>query len=84
MADKKFTTETLREKLFETIEGVLDGSVKIGQAQAAAKVSGELIKSIDIEIKFAEATSRLKLSRDEEPGPIRLGTRPGQLLDHEP
>lgn len=83
MADKKFTTETLREKLFETIEGVLDGSVKVGQAQAAAKVSGELIKSIDIEIRFAESASRLKLNSEVEPGPLQLGLRPGALLEHE-
>lgn len=83
MADKKFTTETLRERLFSTFEGVLDGTVKVAQAQAAAKVCNELIKTLDVEIKFAEAAGRMKAEGGEEPGPILLGMRPAALLEHE-
>lgn len=85
MAGKSITTETLRETLFETIEGVLDGSITTGQAGAVAKLSKEIISSAELEMDYA----RLLLDVDGSdtsvsPGRIFLGEKKSPTLPTSP
>ena len=81
MAGNKFTTETLREKLFATIEGLHAGTVQVSHAQAIAKLSGEVCKTIDVEVKYCAemAAVQKRGQRAEELSPIILGTQPPAL-----
>lgn len=72
MPDQR-TTENLREMLFDTIENLKSGKIDDRDALVISKLADNIIKTADIELKYAETVSRL--DRDDQgisPGPLML------------
>ncbi len=50
--------DDLRDHLFETLEKVKDGDMKIETAEAIAHIAGVLVESAKVEVRFIQATQR--------------------------
>lgn len=73
MAGKALTTQSLRETLFSTIDGVLEGSIDTKKAAAVANLADKVIKSADLEIKYSEHVSKMDaVENGVAPGPMML------------
>ncbi len=72
MGDKAHTTQTLRQTLFETIEGVIEGTVTEKAAAQVANLADKIVKTADLEMRYTEHV--LKADKAEmAPGPMLLG-----------
>ena len=72
MADQQ-TTETLRSTLFEVIKGLKAGNIEADDAKVIAILADRIIKTAELEIKYAETVSRLDLAdTGVSPGPLLL------------
>lgn len=54
MVNKTHTTETLRQTLFETIEGVLADEISTKQGGVVADLAGQVIKTADLEMRYTK------------------------------
>lgn len=52
--ENKSATAQLREALFETLNGLKDGSVTVETANAISKISSNIISTVAVEIQAAE------------------------------
>ena len=67
------TTETLREILFKTLDGVSQGTTDLKTAQQVANLADKILKTADIELKYSLTVSRLdKQEQGISPGPLLL------------
>lgn len=73
MAGKPETTQTLRAKLFDAIDDLAAGKIESRDAMAIAKLSAEIIKTAELEIRYAKELAALD-SGDSgiNPGPLLL------------
>lgn len=76
MVNKAHTTETLRQTLFETIEGVLSGKVTTQQAAQVANLSAGIIKTADLEMKYSRHVIHLD---DKTKNPDEIASGPMTL-----
>lgn len=71
---KPLTTDTLRETLFETLQGVKDGSIDTDQAKAVGELATKIIDVSDLELRYTTLQGRLDEKGVElSPGRILLG-----------
>lgn len=56
MSSKK-TVDDLRAALFDTIEGVRDGSVPLDKARVVAELTQVIVNSSKVEVEFLKATN---------------------------
>lgn len=74
MGNKTHTTETLRQTLFESIEGVIDGSLSERKAAQVANLAGQICKTADLEMKYNEHIRKADaIDGAPAPGPMVLG-----------
>lgn len=52
---KQSVTAQLRESLFETLNGLKNGSVSVETANAVSKISSNIISTVIVEIQAAQA-----------------------------
>lgn len=78
MDSKAHTTESLRQTLFETIEGVLGGAIETKNAAAVANLADKIIKTADLEMKYSRHMVEMDRGSDDhgiQPGPMLLGVQ---------
>lgn len=74
MGDKTHTTETLRQTLFTTIDGLLAGTVSEKAASQVANLAEKIVKTADLEMRYSQHLSVLdKHDTGVAPGPMLLG-----------
>ena len=68
------TTKTLRGVLFETMQGVLDGTVEVKRANTAVKAASGINQSIrfDIEKERLAIKAKRSMSKNARVKPIEL------------
>lgn len=66
------TTKDLRKILFNTINAVNEKKLAAEDAREVARLAGEIIRSAELEIKYARAVADLKESNNAEPQAIAL------------
>lgn len=70
---RKHTTESLRSDLFDVIKELREGTMDAETANQIVKVSDQIIKTADIELKYAQTLSQLdKEGQGIEPGKMLL------------
>jgi hypothetical protein len=74
MDGKAITTETLRQTLFATIDGLLEGQIEVKAAAQVANLADKIIKTGDLEMRYTEHVAKID-SQDHgiSPGPMLLG-----------
>jgi hypothetical protein len=73
MGNSTRTTETLRETLFDTIENLVAGRTGPKEAAQVANLADKIIKTADLEIKYAEKLAALDAGdTGVSPGPMLL------------
>lgn len=72
MARKQHTTESLRNDLFGVIDDLREGKIDHETAGQIVKLSDQIIKTADLELKYAETVS--KLDKDNQ------GITPGRMM----
>lgn len=72
MDNSPHTTQTLRQTLFETIEGVIDGSVSEKKAAQIANLASNIVKTADLEMRYTEHLIKVDKT-DLKSGPMLLG-----------
>lgn len=61
------TSLGLRERLFETLDGVIAGTIKKEKVEAICFISQEILKSAEVDLRFeAMSQSKLKLQNELE------------------
>jgi hypothetical protein len=69
----KRTSEDLRETLFDTIEKVRSGAMEPKEANTIAALADRIIKTVEVELDYALACSKLdKQDQGVNPGPLLL------------
>jgi len=73
MAYKTKTTESLRETLFDTLDKLTKREIDVSEATAITKIADSIIKTADIELKYAATVDKLD-AHDQgiSPGPLLL------------
>lgn len=74
------TTADLRAMLFETLEDVKAGRVDTATAKTVASLASEIVKTAELELRYAQTLSRL--DRDQQgiiPGPMLLVSKGGPM-----
>ena len=73
---KHRTTETLREYLFVALEQVREGAIDTGKAKAIAALADNILKTADMEIRYALTCDRLDRGKAGiSVGPVLLTER---------
>ena len=70
----------LRAMLFETLEDVKAGRVDTATAKTVASLASEIVKTAELELRYAQTLSRL--DRDQQgiiPGPMLLVSKGGPM-----
>lgn len=65
------TSVGLRDRLFATLDGVMNGTVKKDQVEAVCFISQEILKSARVDLEFEEAAQRklrLQIELEREKG----------------
>jgi hypothetical protein len=74
--ERSETTATLRETLLTAIERVLNGSLESRDALAIAKLSSEVVKTAELEMRYTGLVDSLDSSGNgNTPGPLLLTDR---------
>lgn len=80
-----FTTETLREKLVNTLNGLQSGDVTPAQAHAVVKVSNAIIETAKMELEVAKTQSVLdKKGVEANAGPLLLVSDSTEVVETGP
>jgi len=70
---RKHTTESLRSDLFEVMRDLRNGKIDPEMAAQVVRVSDQIIKTADLELKYAQTLSQLdKDGQKIEPGRMLL------------
>lgn len=85
---KASTSEGLRDRLFHTLDQVIDGKIKKEQVEAVCYISSEILKSARVDLDFEEASQRrlkieLELQREKNDSIKMLSTSISECGDVE-
>ena len=73
MGAENRTTSDLRSTLFDTLDGLMSGEVSHKEAAAVAKLAESIIKTADLEIRWAITKTKLgEIPSGADIGPILL------------